>query len=94
MELPTISNYGLYSSGNYGAHTLCVSMMGIDVYFSYRTPVAFRAPGCGLVVHQNDWGVTTGKHLNFISSDKKKRVNDETFNRLWAEHVEGQLGKK
>ena len=91
MELPRISNYGNYSSSNYGAHTLCVSMMGIDVYFSYKTPVAFRTFGCGLVIHQNDWGPTTGKHLNFINPDKSVRVNDDRFKQLWAEHVESRL---
>ena len=89
MELPSIKNYGRYSSDN--AHTLCISMLGIDIYFSYKTPVAFRAPSCGLVVHQNDWGPTTGKHLNFINPEKKGRVDDLRFNQLWAEHVEAQL---
>lgn len=93
MELPSIHSYGRYSSDNYGAHTLCVSIMGVDIYFSYKTPIAFRAPGCGLVVHQNDWGATTGKHLNFINPDKKIRVNDERFNQLWQEYVESKINK-
>lgn len=91
MGLPTITNYGRYSGGNYGAHTLCVSILGVDVYFSYTTVVAFRAPDCKLVVHQNDWSKTTGKHLNFIDGGKGQRVDDETFQRLWKEHVEKRL---
>lgn len=91
MGLPSIRNYGKYSGNNYGAHTLVVGILGVDIYFSYETPVAFRAPGCGLVVHVNDWTRTTGKHLNFINRDASIRVNDDEFQRLWKEHVEERL---
>lgn len=92
MRLPTISSYGNYSGNNYGVHTLCVSMLGVEVYFSYTTIVAFRAPSCGLVVHQNDWSRTTGKHLNFIDGGKGNRVDDAQFQALWKEHVESKVG--
>ena len=92
MNLPSISPYGNYSSSNYGVHSLCVSMMGVDVYFSYRTPVAFRTPSTGLVVSENCWSVTTGKHLNWIDGGsrdaKRERVSRDEFERLYAEHVE------
>jgi len=86
IELPTISTYGNYSSDNYGAHALCVSIGGIDVYFSYKTPVAFRTIKTGLVVRQNDWAQTTGKHLNAIDDgNKKARVSGEEFERMFDE---------
>ena len=69
-DLPTFETYGNYKSDNYGAHALCFSMNGIDVYFSYRTPVAFRN-GTGLTVRENAWGPTTGKHLNAIDGGGK-----------------------
>lgn len=97
MALPTIRSYGQYSSDNYGAHTLVVSIGDLDVYFSYKTPVAFQLPGVGRVVHQNDWRVNMGKHLNWIDgADRKtkegrailaKRVDATEFKRLWDEHV-------
>ena len=75
----SISNYGNYSSDNYGSSRL-VSVGEIDLYFSYETVVAFRAPGYGLVVRQNDWGTTTGKHLNQIDrGNKKARLSGEEF---------------
>lgn len=50
------------------------------LYFSYQTLIAFRAPGYGLVVRQNDWSATTGKHLNYIDGgDKSKRLTGELF---------------
>jgi len=89
--LPSISNYGNYSSDNYGAHTLVVSMLGIDVYFSYTTPVAFRTLETGLVVSENVWSRTTGKHLDWIDGGRKERVPHEEFQRLWKEHVEDRV---
>ncbi len=72
-------------------------MGDLDIYFSYRTAVAFRLPGVGLVVRQNDWGATTGKHLIWIDGGTSKttdgrrkraeRVSAIEFQRLWDEHV-------
>lgn len=84
MTLPTIRNYGNYSSSNYGAHSLCVEVAGITVWYSYTTPIAFRANG-DTVVRENDWGPTTGKHLNWIDDDKSIRVPSAEFERLFSE---------
>lgn len=53
-----------------------VSVGNVDLYFSYETVVAFRAPKYNLVVVENSWGPTTGKHLNWIDggTDKDKRL--------------------
>jgi len=93
MGLPSISSYGEYSSDNYGAHCLRVDMGRVTVWFSYRTPIAFRADGHNKVVRQNEWGPTTGKHLKWIdgntSRDKNSgRVDGEMFEKLWKEQVE------
>jgi len=85
-ELPNFQSYGNYSSSNYGAHALVFSVGGMDVYFSYKTPVAFRFDG-KLVVRQNEWGPTTGKHLNAIHPDKSRRVSGAEFERLLSEAV-------
>lgn len=85
-DLPNFQTYGNYSSSNYGAHALVFSVGGIDVYFSYKIPVAFRFGGT-LTVRENEWGPTTGKHLNAIHPDKKRRVSGETFERMLSEAV-------
>lgn len=77
--IPEISSYGRYDSDNYGAHTLCVDFDTFRLYYSYKTIVAFYDQVAGLVVSQNVWGVTTGKHLNWIQEDKKKRVKNDEF---------------
>ena len=92
MELPTISNYGEYSgNGNYGAHSLLVDVGPLRVWYSYQTPVAFHVGGQRRVVRRNEWGTTTGKHLNWIDGGEKaqraERVNTATFQRLWDEQV-------
>jgi hypothetical protein len=49
--LPSFQTYGEYSSDNYGAHTLVFTdANGNDFYYSYRTLVAVRVRGHGLVV--------------------------------------------
>jgi len=46
-----------------------VSIGGIDLYFSYKTLVAFRDE-TGLKISENVWSKTTGKFLNEISIQK------------------------
>lgn len=81
-NLPTIKSYGDYKSGNYGAHSLRVDIGTLSLYFSYETVIAFQ-DASGLVVRQNDWSTTTGKHLNWIDGggtiEKKKRLKSEDF---------------
>ena len=73
------SNYGNYSSSNYGAHSLRVDVGNLTFYFSYDTVIAFRSPETGLIITQNNWSTTTGKHLNWINEDKKIRIPYEDF---------------
>ncbi len=55
-----------------GPNTLTIGLPGNKrIYFSYKTPIAFFTPRSGLVVRQNDWSVTTGKHLNAIDDGNK-----------------------
>ena len=79
-------NYGEYASSNYGSHTQGFSdNYGNDYYFSYETLVAFSSAKHGLVVRENVWSNTTGKHLNWINRDKDSRVTSEVFNQLLSE---------
>lgn len=84
-DLPSFESYGNYSSSNYGVNALVFTdAKGVQFYFSYKTLVAFRIPGERVVCRQNDWGPTTGKHLNWIEPDKSRRVDDATFKHLAA----------
>ena len=87
MQLPGFDSYGQYSSSNYGVNALKFWVGNYVVYFSYRTPVAFSGPSTdyNLVVSVNEWGPTTGKHLNWIDGgDKKSRIDRKEFERLLA----------
>ena len=85
-------NYGNYSSDNYGANTIAIKMGKRTIYYSYDTVVAFKgenskgkAFNC---VHMNDWGTTTGKHLNWIDGGtKEKRLNDDDFQKALQEFL-------
>ena len=88
-DLPNFDTYGSYSSSNYGANALVFSTNEGRFWFSYKTLVAFlplNDSRIGKTVRQNDWGPTTGKHLNWIDGgNKKSRVNEKTFVELYNE---------
>lgn len=84
----SVSNYGNYSSNNYGSSRL-VTIGELDFYFSYDTVIAFNSPKTGLVIRVNDWSTTTGKHLNAINEDKKIRIRGEEFEKRLSELLAG-----
>lgn len=86
MNLPTFENYMDYSSSNYGAHSLrFFDAEGSVFWFSYQTLIAFQKCGGPLIVRQNDWSVTTGKHLNKIDGgNKKTRLPAQAFEAAYA----------
>ena len=85
MKLPNFRTYVNYSSDNYGIHALVFYVDGRAFYFSYETLIAFTDPNGKLVIRENDWGTTTGKHLNAIDSDKNKRVTGTRFEQLYEQ---------
>lgn len=66
-----------------------VTLGGITIWFSYETPIAFQGAlhrsdiiRYRKTVRENEWGPTTGKHLNFVDhGDKYNRVTGEEFMR-------------
>ena len=58
----------------------------LSVWFSYKTPVAFQNGSGPIVVRENVWGPTTGKHLNAIDNgDKGSRLDGPWFEKMLAE---------
>ena len=84
-NLPKFRSYGDYSSNNYGVNSLVFETPKMSIYFSYKTPVAFETAQTGLVIRENAWGPTTGRHLNWIDSDKSKRISGNEFEKRLAE---------
>lgn len=82
MQLPT---FDTYCPNTTAANALVFDLGSIRVWYSYKTPVAFYLLGAdpAMVVRENDWGPTTGKHLNSIDGgNKKDRVSGEEFERM------------
>jgi len=78
----SLGNYGNYSSDNYAAHCLRLTLGDLTLYFSYRTVVAFEE-GFKMYVSENCWGPTTGKHLKWIDDGcKKSRLKRDKFEEL------------
>ena len=58
----------------------------LKVYYSYTTPVALEIDG-QLKVSENQWSVTTARHLTWIDGgNKKARLKREEFNELVEKH--------
>lgn len=51
----------------------------VTLYFSYHTVIGFHTYETGTVVRQNDWGPTTGKHINALGVDKEDRLDATAF---------------
>lgn len=70
------------------ANAMQVCTSGITYWFSYQTCVAFE-DGDGLRVVKNQWGPTTGKHLNLIDGGSREAVKErlklDEFNRQLAQ---------
>lgn len=65
-------------------NSACVTVGNATVWFSYKTPIAFQVGSNERVVRKNDWGPTTGQHLNAIDGGNRKgRVKATDFQRLW-----------
>ena len=51
----------------------------LTLAFSYETVIAFQRGWASWVVRENDWGPTTGKHLNWIDDNHAARVDSDEF---------------
>lgn len=82
-----LPSFETYCDNTTKGNALVFTVGDIDVYFSYRTPVAVRAGGI-LTVRENVWGPTTGKHLKAIdggSAERKAaRVSGDEFESILA----------
>lgn len=76
MELPSIS---CYCPGTKEINALCLYFPSIAIWYSYRTIIAYKRSGECLVIRENDWSTTTGKHLNAINADKSIRIDGRQF---------------
>ena len=61
-----------------GTNANRVDIGPLTLYFSYSTVIAYRYNG-KLIICKNQWGTTTGRHLNTINTDKSIRVDLEVL---------------
>lgn len=83
MEMPTIKCYHKPS----GKNAMRIDLGQTTVWFSYKTLIAFVIHGGPEVIRENQWGNTTGRHLNAIDGGsteaKAARVSAKRFKELW-----------
>jgi len=59
-----------------------IDIGNLAIFFSYGEMVAFQTPDNALAVIENQWGSTTGKHLNMIDGGGD-RLSPEQFKQQW-----------
>ncbi len=90
MSEPRISKYGSQHVTNANRHDY--PSLNVVIWYSYQTPVAFQIGRDELVVCENVWSKTTGKHLNLIDDGPKdRRLSREAFLKLWEEKMPKEL---
>lgn len=63
-----------------------IEIGGLALWFSYNTLIAFQEPGEPVVVSENCWGPTTGKHLGMVPGGNRKEE------RLYRDAFEERAG--
>ena len=58
---------------------------GTKIYWSYSTIIALRINNT-LHIRENEWGTTTGRHLNAINPDKSIRIPGAEFEQLLIDY--------
>ena len=73
-----------------------VTLGAYSVAFSYSTPIGYTTDdGFNWVVRVNDWGPTTGRHLNELDFGRKEeRIDGDQFMLQLAVLVAGGHGQK
>lgn len=70
-----------------------VRIGGVGLAFSYRTLIGVSVGFGPWKVSENVWSSTTGKHLNYLNSDKDSRLPADQFAELVSSltvNVEGE----
>ena len=75
----TIPSWYTYCENTAEINALAFDLGNLTVFYSYKTPIAFQIGWGEFIISRNYWGLTTGKHLNAIDSNKKRRVSREVF---------------
>ena len=66
MTAPKLFNYNPNGKGQ--ANSMAVIAGGRTYFFSYETCIAIEARGQAAVVSVNNWGPTSGKHINWAKN--------------------------
>ena len=64
----------------------CPLVSGRSIAFSYQTIIGVtEVQNYKWILRENEWGPTTGNHLNYLSEDKDSRLSSSKFEELLEE---------
>jgi len=64
----------------------------VDVHFSYQSVIAFKVGDGPMIVSENCWSTTTGKHINSINNDRKARLPRAVFMQKYEAALDALFG--
>ncbi len=70
-----------------------LELTSVTLYFSYGTLIAVTYWSKTIII-KNSWGMATGKHLNYIDTDKSIRLEKEEFNKCRIVGINLKTGEK
>ena len=77
-----VEQYGWGKNGadhSRGAHAMAFNLGSVRFYFSYKTLIGVSFPGKPLMLRENVWGPTTGKHLSAAIADSGSRTSHHYY---------------
>lgn len=86
MNAITLENLGTVNKNKVSFYDKSTGIAKLRLWFSYETCVGYWYNG-QIVCRVNDWSNTTGKLLNEIEPDKKKRIEGTIFEKQLDEIV-------
>lgn len=96
IDIPSLQQYGPGMSDSPNRKVLRFDS-GVDLYFSYETPVGLYVRHKGLFLKHNRWSHSTGRHLRLINdlvvkpTPVEDRLTETGFLRRWLEYAVFEL---
>lgn len=77
-----MSHFYMDKPNGYSGQAYYVRIGAVNLYYSYNTLIAVRGPGGVRARRSNEWGPTTGKHINLLGIRDMPEVSEEELDKL------------
>jgi hypothetical protein len=79
-----------FAKVNRNTQAYVVDIGGVEIYISYETVIAIQSEATGRLRRDNNWGRTTGRHMNELGIKSWPIVSEEEMNTAIARAFAGE----